>query len=166
MSFKIKTLHLLLQGNAYNNDNLHHIAISNLRDHERQIIRWWKAKYRQPEKPLDEHTIEELMVEMLEDYYERHPVEVDRFLAGASGAPDWDGCMSADYEREIQARLKKLNVRPADLKKYQSDVELTPEQEKEIFESLGRNLPKSKALTKRENEPLTLGNESEFEDTF
>ena len=164
MSFKIKSLHQLLQGRTYNNDNLHHIAISNLRDHERQIIRWWKAKYKQPEKPLDEHTMEELMVEMLEDYYERHPVEVDRFLEGASNAPEWDGKMSADYEREIQARLKK--IKPVDLSKYQSEVELTPDQEKEIFESLGKDLPKSKALTKRENGQVTLGNDSEFDDTF
>jgi len=162
MSFKIANLQRLLQGKAYNNDNLHHIAISNLRDHEKQIFRWWRAKYKQPEKPLEDHTMEELIVEMLEDYYEKHPVEADRFLAGSSGAQEWDGKMSPEYEREIQARLKKRHV---DISKYQSDDELTPEQEKEILESLGKNLPKSRALTKKVSGP-TLGNDSEFEDTF
>ena len=96
-----------------NNRNLHRIAISNLQDHEKRIVRWWCNKYKVPVKPLEDHTMEELLVEMLEDYYERHPQEIERFYDEESAQQEigWDGRMSDQYESDMKKRLKKINER-------------------------------------------------------
>jgi len=138
----VKNLQYLLRDLHPNDENFHRIAISNLSDPERRIIRWWVGKYKTPEKPLLDHTIEELYIEMLEDYYEKHPEEAKKFLNSVE-EDTWDGTMSPEYEARIQKRLKKK--KPVDITKYQSKVELTPEQEKAIIDGLGTNLPKSKS---------------------
>lgn len=165
--FQLKSLSELLRNKVLNNDNLHRIAISNLRDHERQVARWWCKKYRTPLKLFAEHTMEELIVEMLEDYYDNHPAEIERFLSSEENIPDWDGSMSPEYEAEIQARLRKINERNrVDISKYQTtDENLTDEQCESILNNLGRNLPKSRAVTKRDDGSMTIGSD-EFEDKF
>lgn len=147
-----------------NNHNLHLVAISNLRDPERQVQRWWTKKYKQPLKPFEEHCTEELLVEMLEDHYERHPDEAERYLSMVelSYDEDWDGEMPEEYEREIQKRLKKAPK--VDLSKYQSDEELSEEEEKELLENLGRNLPKSKQA--QSSSPIQVLGDDEFEEDF
>jgi len=165
---RIKTLPELLSGRAnYNNDNLHRIAISNLESHERRVIKWWCKKYGQPVKPLFDHTMEELIIEMLEDYYDAHPIEIDRFLASENTGSDWDGEMSDEYEADMQRRLAKINKKNrVDLDKYKSDAGLSPEEEQKILEGLGKELPKSNVkLTKGNEEVITLG-QDEFEDAF
>jgi len=163
---QLKKLPLLLKGLQPTNDNLHRIAISNLQDHERRAIRWWCKKYRTPLKPLEDHTIEELIVEMLEDHYEARPSEIERFFESLlieQGGETWNGKMSDEYERQMQQRLKKL--KPVDISKYQSEEKLSAEEEAKILENLGRDLPKSRQLTMRGNSPPALG-DGEFEDTF
>ena len=166
-----------LQRAAYNNDNLHLIAISNLNDPERRIIRWWSKKYKSPQKPLEEHTIEELIIEMLEDYYDNNVTEASRFLEGIESRTYryedvWDGTMPDDYQRNVVAGLKGFyNKNRVDLAKYQSDEELTPEQEEEIVNNLGKNLPRSKSYSsskvgpRRGIEVPTIGGD-EFDESF
>lgn len=146
---------------TFNNDNLHRIAISNLSDNERKIARWWSKKYSQPLKSFEEHTIEELVVEMLEDYYEEKPQEIERFLSHDAGIQDWDGTMSEEYERKMKKRLaKKPQV---DLSKFQDEKELTEEEEAAILDNLGRNLPGSSGPKPKEEK---VEQSLEFEDTF
>ena len=166
---KIKYPPALLRVEGFNNDNLHRIAISNLQDHERQVFRWWCKKYRTPQKPLGEHTIEELMIEMLEDYYERHPQEIERFLDNTAQEPEWDGSTSPEYEAQIRARLEKINKKMGvDIKKFQSDVELSEVEVRNILDNLGKDLPGSRNMTKRKGEKnqAVLGNDDEFEESF
>lgn len=146
---------------VFNNDNLHRIAISNLRDHERRIIRWWVKKYNQPVKPLEEHTIEELVIEMLEDYYETNPQEIEKFLSHDAGVQDWDGTMPDEHE----SRMKKVWAKKpqVDLSAFKDEHALTEEEEAEILANLGRNLPGSTGpQPKKEKIEQTL----EFEETF
>jgi hypothetical protein len=161
---KYKSLNLLLRTKepSFSNDNLHRIAISNLENPTRRIERWWSKKYG-PLKQFEDHTHEELLVEMLEDYYEANPEEVEKFIATEGSRTDtWDGSMSHEYEREIQKRLKKINERNrVDISKYQSDEALSAEEEKAILDNLGRNLPGSKVVTKRDE---VLGRE--FDEEF
>ena len=113
---------------------------------------------------------------MLEDYYDNNPSEIDRFIASMdaneAAQANWNGQMPAIYEEAIAKRLKKINERnKVDIKKYQSEEVLSPEQEESILENLGKNLPKSRVLTKRvetEDSLKTLGDNSsdEFEDDF
>lgn len=165
-----KSLSERIQHLQQTNDNLHRIAISNLQDHERRTIRWWCKKYRTPLKPLEEHTIEELVIEMLEDYYDEKPEEILRFqesLLVESGETLWDGRMSGEYEKQVGARLKKLNAkRGIDISKYQSEDELSNDEVQNILDNVGRDLPKSRALTKKGVvTPPSLG-DGEFEDEF
>ena len=105
---RLKSLPEILRYSSFTNDNLHRIAIAGLQDHERRTIRWWCKKYRTPIKPLEDHTIEELMVEMLEDYYDNNPAEIERFyesLGRESGLIDWDGRMPKEYEVGMKQRL-------------------------------------------------------------
>lgn len=155
-----------------NNKNLHRIAISNLRDHERRIVRWWCNKYKIPSKPLEDHTIEELLIEMLEDHYERHPQEIERFMDEEVSVQEigWDGKMSDQHEAEMQKRFKRINEKnKVDVSKYISDTPLTEAEEKKIMDGLGMNLPKSKIVRNTGNAdkvgtPTALG--EDFEDTF
>jgi hypothetical protein len=143
----LKSLTWLLRHHLsdFNNDNLHRIAISNLRDGERAIRRWWDRKY-QPSRSFEDSTIEEHLIEMLEDFYERNPDDVGKF---ESQEEHWDGRMPEKYEKDIQSRLKKR--RQIDLARYQDKAPLTEEEEKKILDSLGQNLP---------------GSKDEFEDEF
>ena len=154
---KIKSLSALLRDCEWSNDNLHRIAISNLSDNERVLVRWWCKKYQTPQKSLNEHTWEELYIEMLEDYYSEHPEQAERFMNSVE-IEEWDGRTSPEHEAQMRARLKRINEN-VDLKKYQSDVELSEEEEKQILENLGRNLPKSRMAAKAESD-------LEFEDNF
>jgi hypothetical protein len=123
--------------------------------------RWWRKKYRTPPKPYDDYTWEELLIEMLEDYYENHPQEAERFLAGAFEI-EWDGRTSAVYEKQLKEKNKKFFERnKVDLTKWQTKKEVTDEEEKSILENLGRKLPGSIKETKG-----TLGSGGEFEDDF
>lgn len=144
MSFNLQAQRLqrLFSSQELKNTNLHLVAISNLQNHERRVIRWWCKKYRTPEKPLGDHTMEELLVEYLEDYYENNPKEIQKLLNSIiAETSEWDGSVSADYESSMQKRLSK--IKKVDLSKWQSDEELSPEQEEDIIASLGRNLKKS-----------------------
>lgn len=162
---KIKYPQALLSNEGFNNDNLHRIAISNLQDHERQVIRWWCKKYRTPQKPFGEHTMEELIVEMLEDFYERNPQEIGKFVARSLEEPEWDGTMPPEYEAEIQKRLEKINKRQRiDIEQFRSDEELSDEEAQKIIDNLGRNLPRSRMMTKKD-EADTIS-EDEFEESF
>ena len=124
-------------------------------------MKWWCDKYKQPIKPLHEHYWEELYIEHLEDFYDKNPIEIERFQASVIAADnaqdDWNGSMPAEYEKAMKARLKKINERnKVDMTKYQSSEVLTQEQEEAILASLGMNLqPPKKGLER-----------GEFEDTF
>jgi len=150
-----------------NADNLHRIAISNLRDHEHSLRRWWHQKYGKPPKPLDDYTTEELYIEYLEDFYDRNPDEIDKFLAKPSAAQaaineEWDGTEKFRGEDEalaMLARIRKRQGKTVDLTKYQSDEEVSDEEFAKIFASIGKvQRPKLKG-------PPALGDD-EFEDTF
>lgn len=161
------SLAYLLRDKSLNNVNLHRIAISNLQDPERQIERWWCKKYKTPLKPYEEHTIEELMIEMLEDYYDRNPDETKKFLGREDAIAEWDGTMSPEYEAAMQARLKKVNERnKVDIAKYQTKEEnLSEEQVQDILANVGKNLPKSQVVTKLKDGAEVLGSD-EFDDAF
>lgn len=119
--------------------NLHRIAISNLEDEYLRIKRWWHKKYRKPRRDFEEHTIEELVIEMLEDFYERNPAEIQKFLNGSE--EEWDGSTSEEYERSIRKRAQKIWDRnKVDLSKWQTKTEVGDEEEKKILDDLGKNL--------------------------
>lgn len=101
-------------------------------------------------------------MEMLEDHYERHPDEAERYLSMVEFEEDaWDGQMSQEYEQEIQRRLQKKPQ--VDISKYQSDTKLSAQEEKELLESLGKNLPKSKLA---QSAPIQVLGNDEFEEDF
>lgn len=117
-------------------ENYHLIAISNLSDPDRQLQRWWCKKYQMPPRQLEDYTSEELFIEMLEDYYADKPDEIDKFTEGLD---EWDGEMSVEYDQQIKKwreRSKDKNL----LAKYDSDVELTEEEEKELINNIGKKL--------------------------
>ena len=119
---------------------------------------------------LEEHTYEELMIEMFEDYYDKNPIEADRFMAGADGLiSDWDGRMPDYYNEVVQKELGEFfDKNKVDISRYQSEEELTSEEEQAIIDNLGKNLPKSKIISpsspKEDNEAPVLG--EEFEDRY
>lgn len=148
---KIKNLNYLLRNHRpyFNHDNLHRIAISNLDDSTRRQERWFAKKYQKPVKDYHDHHEEDLWVEMLEDFYDAHPVEIHRFMEAESARTNdgWDGRMSSDYEKQIKQKLEKINNRNGvDISKYQSDEKLTQEQEDKILADLGTRLPKSRKV--------------------
>jgi len=162
---QLKKLSDLLINLNPSQDNLHLIAISNLADFERQVIRYWCKKYKVPRKPLGDHTIEELYIEMLEDYYERKPGEAERFKESIrlQEVGDWDGKMSLEYEKEMQDYWKKKN--PVNIEKYQSEEDFDEEDEKHLMENLGMSLPKSK-MSRSGSKKIALLGDEEFEDAF
>jgi len=123
----------------HNNDNLHLVAISNLEDIEQLVVKWWCKKYRVPERPLNEYTIEELFVEMMEDYYQNNPDIKNKFLFDMENVDKWDG--SIQYDEKTKEKLdsfyKKHNV---DISKWQSKENVD---EKKVLDTLGMNLPDS-----------------------
>lgn len=148
----------MLKGRLVNNDNLHLIAISNLKSDEKQLIRWWCDHYRQPQKALDDYTFEELFIEQLEHYYSKNPDKVSEFFSRRKPEEEWDGQFDEKTEKEIQRRLKK---RPqVDISKYQSDRVVSDEEADRIIASVGKSLPGSKI---RHSPRIT---EDEFEEQF
>jgi hypothetical protein len=152
----------ILRGRRYNSDNLHRIAISNLSSSERRIERWWESKYRTPMKQYDEHTYEELVIKMLEDYYDKNPAEMERFKATDyhGSVEEWDGKVSEEYESAVQKTLEGFfNKNKVDLSKYQDDeAEIKDLSDEDILENLRKTFP-SRPTPKR------LG-EGEFEEDF
>jgi len=144
------------------NQNLHLIAISNLEDSSRNLVRFWCKKYKTPEKPLDKYTIEELLIEYLEDFYDTHPVEINKFLATVdAGEDDWDGTMPKEYEE--QESIKKFIARnKVDITKYQSKKELSEKEEEDILNNLGKRLSGSKTVVTNSSN----SNSDEFEEIF
>jgi hypothetical protein len=143
-----------------NNDNLHLIAISNIRNnYDRSLERWWTKKYRRPFKDFCDYTREELQIEMLEDYYEKYPVEADKFLRKVSADDEWDGSMPEGYEKneKIQNVIKRNMI---DLSRFQSDKVFTKEEEEELVDKIGKKNPKGNM------NDLRVLSEGEFEDTF
>ena len=151
---RIKTLSEMLKGRLVNNDNLHLIAISNLKDHEKRLIRWWCDHYRQPQKPLDEYIVEELFIEQLECYYSKNPEKMFEFLASQEPEDEWDG----HFDEETERRIQRWNRSKFDISKYQSDESVSDEEAERIIASLGRNLPGSRMNY--------LPNSGDFEDDF
>jgi len=139
---QIKTLSEMLKGRLVNNDNLHLIAISNLKDNEKRLIRWWCDHYRQPRKPLDEYTIEELFIEQLECYYSKNPEKISEFLAlqKEEMEEEWDGRFDEETEKKIQIWSRSK----FDISRYQSKEPVSDEDADKIIASVGRNLPGSK----------------------
>jgi hypothetical protein len=161
-----KGLNWLLRDKSLDDSsNLHRIAIASLQDSNRVLERWWTKKYQRPLKDWEDHVSEELVIEMLEDFYEAQPAEVHKFLLteDAKQSGEWDGRVSPEHED----RMKKVwsKKKQVDISKYQSKDELTPEQEEEILANLGRGLPGSRVVTKKGNE-VTLGKDDEFEEKF
>lgn len=146
--------------------NLHLIAISNLQDPNRILIRFMMRKYKTPPKPIMEYTAEEIRVEMLEDYYERHPQEAERLMDSVrqiSLSPQYnvEEGTTAEYEKDLKEKNKKFFERNTfDLSKWKSDKPLTKEEEEQIIANLGRD------KTKRPKESHGLITEEEFEDIF
>jgi hypothetical protein len=127
-----------------NNDNLHRIAISNLSMTERKIERWWERKFRSPLKAYEDHTYEELLVCMLEDYYERHPEEAERFMStGSYEVEEWDGKVSDEYEETVQRSFKKFfEKNKVDLTKHQATEEENEKfTEEDVMAQLRRMVP-------------------------
>lgn len=146
---KLKNLHDLLDGQIKDNDNLHRIAISNLADLEKRLIRWWSKKYNTPPKKLDDYTTEELLIEMLEDHYEKNPTTIEEFNASLI-KDDWNGKIKdEDQMKEYWKKRSKV-----DLKKYQTDKkEATDEEIAKALEDIGKSFSVKK-------------DDKEFEDEF
>lgn len=142
-----------------NNDNLHRIAISNLSIPERKLERWWERKFRSPLKEYEEHTYEELVIKMLEDYYDKNPEEVSRFEAGEFKDEGWDGTVSKEYEDGVQKNLKRFfDKNTVNLEKYQSEDEV--DENEDALDRLRREIPSKghpKSVTR---------NEFEFDEDF
>jgi len=85
------------------------------------------------------------MVEMLEDYYESKPAEIERFhesILIESGAAEWDGRMSDEYEEGIKGRIEKINKdMGVDISQFQSDEEMSDEDFEKMMSTVGNNLP-------------------------
>ena len=164
---KYKSLSWILRNqDLKDSDSLHLAAIANLKDNERILERWWCKKYKKPLKDFADHVYEELFVEMLEDYYEANPAEIEKFITSRNDqvASEWHGETSDEYESQIKGRLEKINKRlGVDISKYQDDEELTPEQEQEILDNLGKDLPKNNI--KPNKGEVVLGKE-EFDEEF
>lgn len=160
---RLRTLGFLLRHDfeSFTNDNLHRIAISNLSDGERSLRRWWEKKYKTPHKEYEDHTVEELLVQMFEDYYDQNPAEIQRFVL-RSNVEEWDGRMSKEHDE----RMKKRFGNTAVLKKYQDFKPITEEEEQRILDSLGRNLPGSKFVRDLGGGEKSVRQTDEFEDEF
>lgn len=143
-------------------DNLHRIAISNINDSAYVLKRWWRKKYRQPPKPLDDYTYEELYIEYLEDFYLKNPDEIERFenALDLKREDGWDGKHNDEVERDVQRRLKKIKqADPAIIEKYRTyDEDMTKEEFDSMLESVGKNLPGSRTKKKVDTD--------EFNDVF
>jgi len=147
--------------------NLHLIAISNLQDPNRALVRFMMRKYKTPPKPIMDYTAEEIRIEMLEDYYERNPQEAEKLMDSirqASLNPQYEvqeEKVSAEYEKELKLKNKKFFERNTfDLSKWKDDRELTKAEEEEIIANLGKD--KIKPTVQKSS----FVSEDEFEDVF
>jgi hypothetical protein len=143
---KFKSLKWYLRNKELNStDFLHLVAIDNLKDENRIIEKWWRKKYQRPAKDFEDHTREELFIEMLEDYYDDRPAEIERFLFNLNARieVDWDGKVSEDHELRMKRRFANESL----IDKYRTDKELTAKEEKDLLDNLGKDLPKSKMLS-------------------
>ena len=166
-TMRLRNLRAELRSHS-NNDNIHRIAISNLNDPLKMLERWWRKKYRTPPKDLGEYTPEELYVEYLEDYYDRHPDEAKRFGESMriKETDGWDGRHNPALESQIRERLKKLKeADPVIIEKYRTpgDEEMSSEEFANILDSVGRKLPGSSNTT---NFASDEDIEQEFDDVF
>jgi hypothetical protein len=151
----------MLKGRLVNNDNLHRIAISNLNNDEKKLIRWWCDRYKQPPKQLDDYTFEELYVEQLEHYYSKNPDKISDFFAKNSQEEEaeWDGRFDGETERRISSFWSKR--KSGTIKKYQTDNrEYSDEEIEKMLGSVGKHLPGSKTTVEK---PI---DEEEFDDLF
>jgi len=139
---RIKSLRQRLSHLSFNDDNFHRIALSNLKSPKRRIERWWAKKYRTPAKDFEDHTEEELYIEMLEDFYEKNPKEAKKFWTDMETKMDigWDGHTSDEYEESMQRRIEELQ-RPIDISQYQSDKEVDSDV---FYEEIDRLFPVTK----------------------
>ena len=154
---QLKNLSEMLKDKIKNNDNLHRIAISNLRNDEKRLIRWWCNHYRTPPKPLDDYTLEEIFIEQLENHYLKHPDEMINFLPSPIEVDDWDGEFSEETEKQLAKMWSRVKTKKVDLSRYQKG-DVSDEEAEEIISNLGKNLPNSK-----KNIPVT---DDEFDDFF
>lgn len=155
----LKRLNWLLRHHydAFNNDNLHRIAISNLEDGERGLERWWERKFSKPLKEFHDYTYEELVIAQIEDYYSHNPHEIKKFEMLAERQAEWDGTMPAEHEREMRKRWSKK--KQFDLSQWQDEKPLTEEEEKRILADLGKRLPGSKRI-------VNLGSDEDVDPEF
>lgn len=163
MHLHLVSLQRELENRLINDNNIHRIAISNIKDPKIQLERWWRKKYRIPPKDFEEYTSEELYLEYYEDYYDRYPEKIEEFLAGGIDDEEWDGTHDdPELEAAILKRLTKLNLANPDIiKKYQTpgDENMSDEKFQDILNNLGKKLPGSKKkVKKKDNE--------EFEDNY
>lgn len=117
-------------------ENLKRIAASNLDDLERIVVRSWCNRYRRPptDPLLRRYTLEELVIEHFEEYYDKNPDKVQDVAA----KDDWDGSVSDEHEREVQAKLKKLgHIDSSVIDRYKSDEKISSSDEKSILEEIG-----------------------------
>jgi ABC-type nitrate/sulfonate/bicarbonate transport system substrate-binding protein len=124
-------------------------------------------KYKTPPKPIMDYTAEEIRLEMLEDYYERHPQEAERLLDSVRRRSSFVSAnseeMSEEYDKAIKKTYAKFFKRNTfDLSRFKDDRELTPEEEEEIIANLGRKVPSKKLPSLSQG----LISEDEFEDEF
>jgi len=149
-----------LRGKLKSNDNLHFIAIENIKDEALLLRKWWHKKYRIPPKPLDEYTYEELFIEQLEDYYLGDASRVETFLSSVGqGKDEWDGEAPPEVEQTLEKRRENSKGR---IDKYKTeDEEISEEEFNKMMDNVGYNLPGSKKTVDQGS-----AMSDEFEETF
>ena len=157
---QLKDLTQLLRGRLKSNDNLHYIAIDNIKDDSLLLRKWWHKKYKIPPKPLDEYTYEELLIEQLEDYYLGDSSRIEAFLNSVGkGEDSWDGEIAPEIEMVLENRKRKSKGK---IKKYQTDEDISEEDFNKMMDNVGYELPNSKRLV----EQGSGLDDEEFEETF
>ena len=144
----LKHLQTLLKGKLQSNDNLHWVAISNLQDEEYKLERWWRKKYKQPPKPLDDYTTEELFIEFLEDFYEKNPEKITEFMQAAECPPEEEKWTVPDHVEELLAKRRTKSKVGGKIAKYfnPNDRNLSDEECQMIFDRIGKAKSKSKEI--------------------
>jgi hypothetical protein len=119
----------------------------------RQLERWWHKKYRTPMKGYDDHTHEEIFIEYLEDYYDKHPEEIGRFQYSQTKEAEEDDEWRGDTPDGLADKMKSLGG-TVDVSRYKTegDENLTEDEVKNIISKVGRSLPKVRQSDTIENE--------------
>lgn len=100
----------------------HLIAITNIEDTQHRLSKWWHKKYGIPPKSLEDHTIEELFIEQLEDFYEANPEEIGKLKEMMLVEDDdWDGTMSDEHEKKMKKFAERVGH--VDLTRFQKKSE-------------------------------------------